>query len=388
MELTLVLDHHCNLRCTYCYAGDKFSRRMSEDTMRRAIDLAVARRPRQLDLGFFGGEPTLHPDLIVSAIEYAEGAVAAISDAQKPMLRFVLNTNATLLTEARSRPVLAAMGPRTSAAFVSLDGSRAVHDAHRVDAAGRGSFDRALAGIEALRTAGVPFQLTAVASKETAAHLGDTLRTLLPLGSKKIIVAPNFADDWTDRDIDALRAGLRALGDAWMDHFRAGHAFAVEPLHTKILSHLKSGMPCPSRCTLGGEELAVAPSGRLYSCAQMVGEDDRDELVIGDVERGLDLPKIRQMQTRKESVEDTCSSCALRDRCQSHCGCRQVALTGALGEITAVLCEIEGAIIAEADRVAETLFEEQCPAFLGFYYQRNWRAAPGQLTQLRRARGI
>ena len=40
MELTLVLDHHCNLRCTYCYAGDKFSRRMSEATMRRAIDLA------------------------------------------------------------------------------------------------------------------------------------------------------------------------------------------------------------------------------------------------------------------------------------------------------------------------------------------------------------
>lgn len=94
------------------------------------------------------------------------------------------------------------------------------------------------------------------------------------------------------------------------------------------------------------------------------------------------------MQSRKERVEDTCSSCALRDRCQSHCGCRQVALTGALGEITAVLCEIEGAIIAEADRVAETLFEEQCPAFLGFYYQRNWRAAPGKLTQLRRARGI
>ncbi|MBI2393999.1 MAG: radical SAM protein [Deltaproteobacteria bacterium] len=388
MELTLVVDHHCNLRCAYCYAGDKFSRRMSDDTMRRAIDLAIARRPRHLDLGFFGGEPTLHPDLILAAVEHAERAAAAVTDTQRPTVRYVLNTNGTLLGEPRSRPMLEALSrPRLSAAFVSIDGPRDVHDAHRVDAAGRGSFDRALEGLSALREAGVPFQLTAVASKQTAARLGDTLRTLLPLGATKIIVAPNFRDDWSERDIAWFRAGLRELGDAWIERFRAGEAIAVEPLHAKILSHLKGGMPCPSRCMLGGEELAVAPSGRLYPCAQMVGEDDRDELCIGDVERGVDAIKVAGMQRSKERVEDTCSSCALRDRCQSHCGCRHVALTGALGEITAVLCEIEGALIAEADRVAETLFEEQCPAFLRFYYQKAWQPA-GQLTQLRRARGV
>ncbi len=391
MELTLVLDHHCNLRCTYCYAGDKFSRRMSEATMERAIDLALARRPPRLDLGFFGGEPTLHPDLIVRAIEYAEHAVESIHDGQRPTLRFVLNTNATLLDEPRARPLLEALGRgRTSAAFVSIDGAREVHDQHRVDPAGRGSFDRAVAGTKALRAAGIPFQITAVASRQTAAHLGDTLRTLLPMGATKLIVAPNFADDWSEQDLRALRAGLRDLGEVWMGHFRAGHALAVEPLHTKILTHLKGGIPCPSRCELGGEELAVAPSGRLYPCAQMVGEDDDDtqaKLCIGDVEHGVDRPKTRAMQAQKARVEDTCSGCALRDRCQSHCGCRQVALSGALGEITAVLCEIEGAMIAEADRVAETLFEEQCPAFLRYYYRREWKPA-GQLTQLRRARGV
>lgn len=389
MELTLVLDHHCNLRCAYCYAGEKFSKKMSGEVMRRAIDLAIARRPPHLDLGFFGGEPTLHPELIVEAIDYAERAVAAIQDGPRPALRFVLNTNATLLEEPRSAAMLAALRPpRRSAAFVSIDGPREVHDRHRVDAAGRGSFDRVLRGLEALRAHGVPFQLTAVASKETAPRLGDTLRALLPLGAKKIIVASNFRDDWTEHDLDGLRAGLRALGDAWIERFRAGEAIPVEPLHAKILSHLKGGMPCPSRCMLGGEELAVAPSGRLYPCAQMVGEDDRDELCIGDVERGVDRPKVAAMQLAKERVEETCAECALRDRCQSHCGCRHVSLSGELGVITAVLCEIEGAMIAEADRVAELLYEEQCPAFLRFYYQRQWNAAAGQLTQLRRARGV
>jgi len=63
-----------------------------------------------------------------------------------------------------------------------------------------------------------------------------------------------------------------------------------------------------------------------------------------------------------------------------------VALTGKLGEITAVLCEVESAVIDEADRVAETLYAEQCPAFIEYYYKRNWVPAGGALTQLRRSR--
>ena len=40
MELTLFVDHQCNLRCKYCYNGEKFPRRMSLETMHKAVDLA------------------------------------------------------------------------------------------------------------------------------------------------------------------------------------------------------------------------------------------------------------------------------------------------------------------------------------------------------------
>jgi hypothetical protein len=64
-----------------------------------------------------------------------------------------------------------------------------------------------------------------------------------------------------------------------------------------------------------------------------------------------------------------------------------VALTGKLGEITATLCEVESAFIDEADRIAETLYAEQCPSFIEYYYKRNWvPAAGGVLTQLRRSK--
>ncbi|MBI4702663.1 MAG: radical SAM protein [Deltaproteobacteria bacterium] len=373
MELTLFIDHQCNLRCAYCYNGDKFSRPMSAETMRRAVDLALRRPGDDLHVSFFGGEPLLHLDLLRETVAYVEAAVAA-RPAPRPSLLFVLNTNGTLLGDE----ALGLLGPpRRWSAYVSLDGPRELHDRYRVNAAGRGSFDAAMAGIERLRAAAVPFAVTSVFRPSTAYALGDALRAILPLGPFKVLLSPNYRDEWTEEAIADLRRGLAAAGEAWMELFRAGRALPVSPLHAKILSHLKGAMPCPSRCLLGGGELSVAPTGRLYPCAQMVGQDDDGRCVVGHVERGVDLEALVRLRQERARVEQICAPCARRDRCQSQCGCRHLALTGRLGEITAALCEIEAAFIDEADRVAETLYAEGCTAFLDYYYRRAWALAPG-----------
>lgn len=383
MELTLFVDHQCNLRCTYCYNGEKFTRPMSMETARKAVEIALGTGPvGHLDVSFFGGEPMMRMGLIREIVEYCEQRVEGMKP--KPTLRFIMNTNGTLMTDE----AIALMSkPRKFSVFVSLDGHKEVHDRFRVNAAGKGSFDDVVAGVERLRKAGIPYQLVGVVSTETASELGKTVRTLAPLGGAKVVLAANFRDDWTEASIDQLRRGLADAGDAWMDLFRAGKAFAVEPLHTKILTHLKGGIPCPSRCMIAGSEMCVSPSGKIYPCAQMVGEDDNDALVVGHVDTGMEMDRVREMQRLKDRVETTCEPCALRDRCQSHCGCRHVALTGQLGEITAALCEIESSFIEAADRVAEQLFEEKCQAFIDYYYKKSWvPARGGVLTQLRRSK--
>jgi uncharacterized protein len=385
MELTLFLDHQCNLRCTYCYNGDKFTRRMDLETIRKAIALAIEQRPAHLDVSFFGGEPLIHVDLVREAMRLTDEAVAAMP-APRASVRFIMNTNGTLIDDE----VTALFAPpRVGTFFVSVDGDQETHDRFRVNASGRGSHADVLAGIERLRNAGIAFQIVAVVNLATAAALGRSLRACVGLGAVKLTLAPNFRDEWDEGSIATLREGLREAGDAWMEMFRAGKQFPIEPLHGKILTHLKGGIPCPSRCLLGGHEFCVTPAGRIYPCAQMVGEDRATELVIGHVDTGMDRDALAQMQRAKDRVEDTCAPCALRDRCQSHCGCRHVALTGKLGEITAALCEIESAFIDEADRVAEALYAEQCPAFIDYYYKRNWvPAVGGVLTKLRRSRDV
>ncbi len=382
MELTLFVDHQCNLRCTYCYNGEKFTQPMSLEVMRQAVDLALGFGPAHLEVSFFGGEPLLRLELLRAAVEHVEAVVAERPE-PRPALSYVLNTNATLIDDE----ALALMAePRRFTVNVSLDGDREVHDRHRVHASGKGSFDDAMAGIAKVRGAGLPLQIVAVFGPETAPELGQTARAILPLGATKVVLAANYRAEWTERAIAALRQGLDEAGDAWMEMFRAGTAVPLLPLHSKILAHLKGGMPCPSRCLLAGGEITVAPSGKLYPCAQMVGEGHDSAWVVGHVERGLDLEALGKLQRAKDRVEQTCGECELRDRCQSYCGCRHVALTGKLGEISAALCETEAAFIDQADRVAETLFAERCPSFIDYYYHRSWvPAAGGKLVPSRLA---
>lgn len=382
MELTLFVDHQCNLRCTYCYTGRKFNRKMSREVLDKALRLALASLDSHLDISFFGGEPLLRFDLIRQADEIVTRAISG--SARPTTLRWLLNTNATLLTDEILDWL---MPPRVANVFVSMDGPRDVHDRCRLDTSGKGTYDRVLQGISKLRARGLPFRVLAVVGTESAGDVGRILAELLGLGAEQVHLSANFRDDWDEAAIERLRDGLRIAAEHWMAEFRAGRTCQVEPLHTKILTHLKGGVPCPSRCLLGGHEFTVVPSGNIYPCAQMVGEDRHEELVIGHVDRGLDQVRIAQLSELKDRIETTCAPCALRDRCQSHCGCRHLALSGKLGQITAVLCEIEAAMIDAADRVATTLHNEQCPAFMDLYYRQPWvMASGGQLTALRRSR--
>lgn len=380
MELTLFVDHQCNLRCTYCYNGDKFSRRMSADVMRQAVRLGLDSARDILEVSFFGGEPLLHTGFIDETVETVEREVRQRASGLR--VAFVMNTNATLIDDAALRLM---RPPRSFIVNVSIDGPPEVHDRVRLTTGGKGTFDAVVGGVGRLKEAGIPFQILAVVTPESARMLGRTVETLLGLGPRKAQLSVDYRARWTEEGIAELAAGLRDAGDAWMSVFRAGTAIPLNPMHGKILAYLHGGMPCPSRCLLGNGELTVTPQGRLYPCAQMVGEDSDTTLVIGDVAGGVDPSLVARLMAAKDRIDETCGGCALRDRCQSHCGCRHVALSGELGKVTAALCETESAFIVEADRIAEVLFAEKCPAFMSYYYERSWAPTAGsRLVTLRR----
>src|SRR4051794_40496932 len=89
-----MVTHACNMRCQYCYTGEKAARHMTPEVgdaaIRRAIS-SVARGGR-LDVGFFGGEPLLQAVAIRRWMDVARHR-ARQADVE---VAFHLTTNGTL----------------------------------------------------------------------------------------------------------------------------------------------------------------------------------------------------------------------------------------------------------------------------------------------------
>src|SRR5262245_47193947 len=94
-HLVLVVNHACNLRCTYCYTGSKFNRRMPTSIAQHSIERAVRsiETGGTLELGFFGGEPLIEAELVAELLDFAQARAAQRQICVKPSL----TTNGTIV---------------------------------------------------------------------------------------------------------------------------------------------------------------------------------------------------------------------------------------------------------------------------------------------------
>jgi hypothetical protein len=95
-----------------------------------------------------------------------------------------------------------------------------------------------------------------------------------------------------------------------------------------------------------------------------VGEDTRDDVVIGDVFEGVDPVRRDALIAAKNAILPDCAECALQPRCVHWCGCVNRAMTGQVGDVHGLLCWFEQRLIGQADRCASTLFEEENDGFV------------------------
>ncbi|HEX7506130.1 MAG TPA: radical SAM protein [Polyangia bacterium] len=375
MNLALVLNHRCNLRCRYCYTGRKFDRAMSLDVAKKAVDFGLAHSTTgHLTLSFFGGEPLLEIEAMQAVVIYAERRAQETSHS----LAFSISTNGTLLDEHR----LSLLRDHAFHVQVSIDGDGAAQNLTRPYEDGRPSHDDVAANLRRLVAENLLEQIVAVIDPTTAAWLRDSYGYLASFGAAEIYFSPNYLGDWNDEACAHFEVALRELGDAYLETFRQGRLLRVDPLYGKIVSHLIQGKTSPRRCGFGAEEMAVAPSGNLYPCDRMVREDDNLAMRIGHVEHGLDQARCDVIQASRRQVDPECSACDLRPRCMQWCGCAQWETTHSLGRISSLFCWFERSFVAEADRIAGILFGERNPTFLREFYGLAPAEKPAHLAQV------
>lgn len=361
MHLTLSLTHRCCFACSYCYAGTSRPTAMSRETAELAVDGALEAAEGKLDLGFFGGEPLLAWDLLRQTTEYA----VRQAERRAVRLRTTVTTNASCLTSER-------MAWLQSAAFhvgVSLDGNRAMHDECRRYADGRSSFDDCLRGARIALAAEPSTEVIAVASPRNVCHLAAGVHFLATtVGFQHITVSPDYYATWSEEHLATWRAAMKQTADIYLQHYRGGTPFHLSYLDNKIISRLKGSLGQADICHFGAGEYAVAPSGRVYPCERLIGDDSGEGWVLGDVHDGWVPSAPNDSPSAHRCTNPECASCTIEPVCQRHCGCVNYALTGHADRTDGVVCFHERTTAALADRVADTLFAEGNQAFLRRFY--------------------
>jgi heme b synthase len=158
----------CNLACIHCRASAKYGPYAGELTTDEALRLvdAIAAVSKPVII-LTGGEPLLRPDIF---------EIAAYGDNKG--LRMVLATNGTLVTEQIAGDMLKSGIKRVS---ISIDGMNAeMHDAFRNVA---GAFAGALTGIEAMKAAGMEFQISTTITKANLDQLPGIMDLAVRLGA-------------------------------------------------------------------------------------------------------------------------------------------------------------------------------------------------------------
>jgi len=362
-RLTLNLTHACNMACTYCYAGEKTASAMSAETGRAAIDLALAalapRRASSLEIAFFGGEPLMAWVRLVDLAEYARAAAERV----RIPLTFQVTTNGTLLTPGRLE-ALKRLGFHIA---LSLDGVPEAHDATRPMASGKPSGSTVWEALDLALERFPGLTVISVLDPANVAFLGESIEAFTSRGVRRLALNPNWNARWPEAALVSWRAGYERAAVRYLEAYRAAQAFELNVFDDKIVLHLIG----PSRrlhgCGFGQWDLAVAPSGRLYPCGRVVGEDRDASMVLGDVACGV--TRTAAAPAREESdLPEPCRGCALRARCASHCGCANREATGDPRLPGEVLCWHERMSIPIADRVASTLFAERDATFIHRFY--------------------
>jgi heme b synthase len=158
----------CNLNCAHCRAAAScgpYAGELSTEKCLKLIDEIAAVSTPVIILT--GGEPLLRPDIFEIATYGTNKG-----------LRMVMATNGTLVTLAVARKMMESGIKRVS---ISIDGKDAhSHDAFRQE---KGAFEKAMAGIQALKDAAIEFQINTTITIANLEQIKDILELAKNIGA-------------------------------------------------------------------------------------------------------------------------------------------------------------------------------------------------------------
>lgn len=340
--LCLHIAHDCNLACRYCFAqeGEYHGRRalMSFEVGKAALDFLIANsgNRRNLEVDFFGGEPTLNLEVVKDLVKYGREQ----EKIHNKNFRFTLTTNGVLLNE----DLMEFANREMANVVLSIDGRKETNDRMRPFRSGAGSYDLIVPKFKKFADSRNQqrYYVRGTFTHHNLDFSKDVLH-LADLGFEQISVEPVVAqetDDYAIReeDLPQLFEEYDALAKEMIRREKEGMGFRF--FHFMI--DLEGG-PCVAKrlsgCGSGTEYLAVTPWGDLYPCHQFVGNE---KFLMGNVTEGVTNTQIRDLfKSCNVYAKEKCRDCFARFYCSGGCAANAYNFHGDIHEAYEIGCALQ-----------------------------------------------
>lgn len=319
----------CNMRCRYCFYADEQDKRevrsygkMSVDTMHILVDKAMEYGDRECTIAFQGGEPTLVGlDFYKDLVAYVE----AHKNPKRLKIHYAIQTNGYAVDEEWAR----FFAENHFLVGVSLDGTKEIHDRYRVDAEGKGTYQRILATIQLFEKYKVEYNILTVVTaasvrsgqkiynffKKNKIGYQQYIECLDPIGE----VPGSHEYSLTPEKYEQF---LKSIFDAWYLDMKAG-TYVYNRYFENLMMIIDGRQP--ESCSMNGicgRQWVVEADGSTYPCdfyaldQWLLGNINQDSFQDMDQKRD----ELGFIQWSKQ-VPEECKNCKWYGLCRN--GCRR-----------------------------------------------------------------
>ncbi len=339
--LCLHVAHTCNLNCSYCFAsqGKYHGERalMSFEVGKRALDFLIENSGtrKNLEVDFFGGEPSLNFDVVKRLVEYAR----EVEGKHGKNFRFTYTTNGMILTDE----MIDFVNRECHNVVLSLDGRREVNDHFRRDYMGRGSYDTIVPNFQKLvkSRGGKGYYVRGTFTHNNVDFTSDLFHMadlgFTELSMEPVVCPPGDPYALTEEDLPKLFEQYEILAKEMLKRKKEGRPITFY----HYMLDLKNG-PCIYKritgCGSGTEYMAVTPWGELYPCHQFVGDE---KYSLGNVFDGVKNTAVQdEFRGCNSYSREQCRDCWAKLYCSGGCAANAYHATGSINGVYEYGCEL------------------------------------------------
>ena len=327
MEYILFLTYRCNLNCKYCFAKNLVHNyktnqaTLNSDNIEQLckyIENDIIKNNRtDNSIVFFGGEPSLVPEIISKIIQKTSHL----------KLNYSIYTNGLLLDKLPDELLM-----RLQTILVAIDGDVNCHELYKP----KGSYDLIIDKVKSIRNR-TNAQIIARITMEEQTNIDLSVINLLKhfdFVHWQIVNKDSFED--APKLIDNYRRNIRSLFNRWKQSLRDGNVLNIIPFNRIVYYIISNNESTSFKCGCGTSIQAIDIEGNIYLCDEYI--EDRCNSVANIYDQNYDAINYKN---HFELFED-CTTCKISQICSGRC--RKCLETQSANQIR-VYCELTKILI-------------------------------------------